>query len=392
MTDSNLTQAKNHAVQKYDFIDALRGYAVLLVITCHAGAAFVNLPYPVKKITNVGWHGVKLFFLVSCVTLMISWRSDERKSIANQWSFWRRRFFRIVPMYYLAALFYFIVEPPASGFDFWQLISSFTFINAWSPDWTPTVPGKWMVVPGGWSIGVEFTFYFLFPIVVAKIRSVRAGALFLIFAIGFACVANTLARPYFLSTFGQTATDNFLYFWFPNQMPVFALGTLLFFAIDVTRKNPPTFLTRYALIIVGGSAAGFTLLAESAVPLADYFKATPAGLFPMLLAETIFLWIAALAFSANENMIVINKPIRALGKVSFSAYIFHLFVIHTLSYATIFGVRTSVGYGAIGAFALFWCLTVAITYFLSHFTFGWIEQPMINFGKNTQKRVLLLSP
>src|ERR1700761_4987006 len=123
----------SHKTKKYPYIDALRGYAVLFVITCHTGGMFRNMPYPVKKLTNVGWHGVQLFFLISCVPLMMSWRSDERKGIASPQSFWARRFFRISPMYYLAALFYFFAEPPASGFDFGQMLASLVFVNAWHP-------------------------------------------------------------------------------------------------------------------------------------------------------------------------------------------------------------------------------------------------------------------
>src|ERR1700749_4071032 len=71
-----------HQTTKYGYIDALRGYAVLLVITAHAGGMFPLLPYPLKSLTNFGVHGVQLFFLMSCVTLMLSWRSDEAKGRA----------------------------------------------------------------------------------------------------------------------------------------------------------------------------------------------------------------------------------------------------------------------------------------------------------------------
>jgi peptidoglycan/LPS O-acetylase OafA/YrhL len=78
---------------------------------------FHELPYPLKKLTNFGWHGVQLFFMMSCVTLMLSWRSDEARGIALKSAFWIRRFFRIAPMYYAAAALYFVIGMPPSGFD-----------------------------------------------------------------------------------------------------------------------------------------------------------------------------------------------------------------------------------------------------------------------------------
>src|ERR1700744_1896929 len=117
-----------HAAPKYPFIDALRGYAVLMVITCHAGSVFSDLPYPLKKLTNFGWHGVQLFFLMSCVTLLLSWHSDEAKGRTDPIAFWMRRFFRIAPLYYLAAAFYFWIDRPESGFDLGQMLASFAFV------------------------------------------------------------------------------------------------------------------------------------------------------------------------------------------------------------------------------------------------------------------------
>ena len=38
-----------HNTKKYAYVDAIRGYAVLLVITCHTGGMFAQLPYPLKN-------------------------------------------------------------------------------------------------------------------------------------------------------------------------------------------------------------------------------------------------------------------------------------------------------------------------------------------------------
>ena len=148
---------------KYRYIDCIRGYAILLVITCHMTGAIPELPWPVKRLTEHGWYGVQLFFEASCLTLLLSWHHSREAVEGRTTRFFIRRFFRIAPLYYLAAAAYFALEPPPSGFDPVQLVAAMGFVNSWSPHWMPTVAGGWYVVPGGWSIGVEFTFYVLFP-------------------------------------------------------------------------------------------------------------------------------------------------------------------------------------------------------------------------------------
>jgi peptidoglycan/LPS O-acetylase OafA/YrhL len=378
--------AIEHSVRKYAYIDALRGYAVLLVITNHVGTAFAQLPYPLRKLTNVGWHGVQLFFLVSCVTLLMSWRSDERKGIANVSSFWLRRIFRIAPMYYLAAIFYFVAEPPPSGFNLTQLLTTFSFINAWHPLWIPTVPNRWMVVPGGWSIGVEFTFYFLFPLMVRNLRSLQAAAMFFVAAIAIACIANTAAYRGLHEAYGEPATSNFLYFWFPHQLPIFALGMVLFFVIEGLKEgNLPAVaapISRWPYILLGLCALLFVALAENPKLFVERFSLMPFAPLPLLLVASAIFFAAAVILANQPQNLFINRPICALGEVSFSAYLLHFFVIHQLVHRlpAIFDA-TATGYSAIGDCAALLIVTVPLTFVISWITFRLIEKPMIDFGR-----------
>ncbi len=55
-------------------IDALRGWAILLVIIVHTAGLMHELTLPIKQVTNMGWYGVQLFFIMSAFTLIMSWR------------------------------------------------------------------------------------------------------------------------------------------------------------------------------------------------------------------------------------------------------------------------------------------------------------------------------
>ncbi|HET7085166.1 MAG TPA: acyltransferase [Rhizomicrobium sp.] len=383
--------ATGHEVRKYDFINALRGYAILLVIMCHSGYAILNLPYPVKKVTSAGWHGVQLFFLVSCVTLMMSWRSDERKNIASPLAFWTRRFFRIVPMYYLGAGFYFWADPPASGFHLKQLLASFFFINSWHPVLMPTVAGQWSVVPGGWSVGDEFTFYFLFPLMVLAVRNLRAAGIFLAVSIFAACVANTLGYNALFPSYGNPATANFIYFWLFNQLPVFALGTILYFTINRLRDSQggaATAIRQWSWLLLPLCALLFVAIAEIPV-LPQYFAIRPLHLLPNLMAMALLFAALSLVLALKPKNIVVNAPVCAMGEVSFSAYILHFFVIQSLEKALPVLTVESKGVAAIAAFLCFMSLVVLCTFIASKITYEAIEKPMIRLGARVANLVRL---
>jgi peptidoglycan/LPS O-acetylase OafA/YrhL len=53
-------------VRRFSYIDALRGYAILMVIAVHTSHAFSDLPKPLSTILNQDARGVQLFFVTLC--------------------------------------------------------------------------------------------------------------------------------------------------------------------------------------------------------------------------------------------------------------------------------------------------------------------------------------
>src|SRR6185437_12457880 len=92
----------SRAPQHSDYIDALRGYAVLGVIAVHTQGNVESLGWPLKPLVDAGQFGVQLFFIVSAVTLLRSWHVRNDGAAA----FFVRRLFRIAPMFWLAILLY----------------------------------------------------------------------------------------------------------------------------------------------------------------------------------------------------------------------------------------------------------------------------------------------
>ena len=59
-------------IKKYDFIDALRGYAILVVILHHCRNVITPINTPLKVIMSNGVRGFQLFFIASASTFFMS--------------------------------------------------------------------------------------------------------------------------------------------------------------------------------------------------------------------------------------------------------------------------------------------------------------------------------
>jgi peptidoglycan/LPS O-acetylase OafA/YrhL len=160
-----------------DFLDPIRGFAILLVFVYHSvGTAFgrdelpwgpwfrdftVPRSFLALLPTTFGWAGVAIFFVVSgfCIHLSFS-RHPE------WWTFFKRRLFRIYPPYLVALLFFALVYPITKlDFDSWfdaaQFISHLTLLHNFDQ------LSYFGINPAFWSIAVEVQLYALYPLLLA---------------------------------------------------------------------------------------------------------------------------------------------------------------------------------------------------------------------------------
>jgi peptidoglycan/LPS O-acetylase OafA/YrhL len=366
---------------KLPYIDCLRGYAVLMVIATHVTYTVPQLPYPVHQVTSFGWFGVQLFFLASCVTLMMSSSYERSKSgTMNVRNFFIRRFLRIAPMYYLAGIFYWYAGT-RTGANWAQTLSALTFTNSWGPATMPTGDG-WQLVPGGWSIGVEFTFYFLFPLYFWYATSWRRALAVFLGALIVGAVADSAVVGQLAAVYGFTATDNFLFFWFFNQASVFALGGLVFFAVSgiARHKLLAAKLKRLVAPVVVASLAVLALLAFGSSHFAHYLALRPV--VPHFLPVILAFSVAIIALSQADSGLFINRAIASLGKVSFSAYLLHFAVFDWVVSKNpgLFHLDAT-GVPAIAAFGAAYAVVIAVTYLLSACSYSLIELPMMDLAK-----------
>lgn len=378
MTSSAIRQFDQQ--QNSRSIDALRGYAILFVIAMHVIGHVPNLVWPAKRFLLLGANGVQLFFIASAVTLLMSWQREQalplRRRIGH---FLSNRFFRIAPLYFLAIPFYWFFENHAfADFSFGKLLSTILFYNAWSPYLIPTV-GGWKTVPGGWSISVEFMFYLAFPLLALLITTVRRAALF-VTASYFLMLGASIYGQHLYPEISKAARENFLFFWPPNQLIVFAIGFLLYRCIKSEKVQD--WVQRSRL-----NADSATAMFVAAILTAQFRPGESMPLLSLVLPQHLLLSI----FFAAWSLFMLLKPtalaapgmIVNVGKMSFSIYLIHfagLVVMESLLARlwpfAVTGVASIAYAGVLMAAAAF------VSYQLARLTYRFIEKPMIQYGKS----------
>ena len=95
-------------LNRYQYIDALRGFAFLGVLTVHASYEVPKLPF--SSLPELGQYGVQLFFLLSAVTLLRSMALRSAKERFAARNFFIRRFFRIAPLFWTGVVLYGLLD------------------------------------------------------------------------------------------------------------------------------------------------------------------------------------------------------------------------------------------------------------------------------------------
>lgn len=92
---------------KRNYIDSIRGIAILMVVLVHTGQITLlvsksqHFTFIQPLLVKYGQMGVQLFFVASAYTLCLS--SFNRKNETNKFTKYAiRRYFRIAPAYYIA--------------------------------------------------------------------------------------------------------------------------------------------------------------------------------------------------------------------------------------------------------------------------------------------------
>jgi len=301
---------KKPSEHKMPQLDSLRAFAVMAVLCVH----FVS--HPARWMAAVPWaaFGVQLFFVLSgflITGILLDCRDQVITGASRFWilrQFYARRFLRIFPVYYAVVLIGYLIN-----------LSGFTETLGWNlaylTNFYIVAKGAWIDATSHlWTLSVEEQFYLAWPWIVLFVRERYLLPMFIgvsLVAIGYRIVS---------------------FHWFSEWLNVtpfasfdcFGAGALL--ALAQRRERGGDLRLRRAICIIGLSlGVPLLILALSS----DVFGSNPLGRLAIINLSMTLLFIPLISGAANgfgglSGWLLMQPPIRYLGRISYGIYIFHL--------------------------------------------------------------------
>lgn len=304
-----------------------------------------------------GGLGVTFFFILS--GFVIAWSHRAGESVR---SFWRRRFVKILPLYWISGIFAALINP-----DRVELLPSYLVMGeAWH---THPEAALGLNAPG-WSLCVEALFYALFPIAISPILDrCRTKA-------RVATLAITSLVTIYLIVFVSTFIDKGVPM--PLDPNVTSVAYWIAYVAPIFRL--PEFIIDGCLALA--IRAGWFMRICVWVPFVILVLAYIACLFmPTLWTHRAVLvlpnaWLILALASKNSKTASATAPrwLMTLGEVSFGFYLFHYPILEVVTRQAQNQQIISGGFEIPMAAVATLVVTLALSWVLYRF----VEQPLVN--------------
>jgi peptidoglycan/LPS O-acetylase OafA/YrhL len=329
-------------------LDGLRGIAVLLVVLSHTRLLVLAAPTGLGFVDDFfrgGFLGVDVFFVLSgfLITALLLREQADRGHVRIG-SFYTGRALRLLPALFVLLAAHVIYAALANPFPFeHELVSVragiFYYYN-WQVVWDlfKTVPDLGHL----WSLAIEEQFYLLWPAVLILFLGIRRKTSWVVVALVAAIVAIAVHRALMWE---RGASWIFIFVRTDTRADSLLVGVLLAW-LWVRRRTPTKGLVAAAWV-----ASGVLFLCVE-------FSRFDAGFvylggFTIVALAVGVVILATLESSWPGTRLLSIPPLRAVGRVSYGLYLWHLPVFYAVDH---YGshwpaiVRVIVGYGASAAF------------------------------------------
>jgi peptidoglycan/LPS O-acetylase OafA/YrhL len=375
-------------------LDGLRGVAIALVIMVHSfnyGAAPDHRPGGLlrgaylyaERYIAAGWTGVDLFFVLSGF-LIGGILLSARGSPSYFKTFYTRRFFRIIPLYYTWVLSYPLIMAVAGHFLRAHLADPNTpnsvgsetlvhllFIQNFGTIHSSTTAFNWLAVT--WSLAVEEQFYLVAPLVIWLLSGWSLNVCLAAAILGAPITRIWLHyhHPFWNSVISLP------YMLTPCRADALALGIVA--ALVWRNKAARQWLTRNGLLLYVLFAIGL-LVATLSLKWYTYPYSIQMESLGYTLTDLFCVLTLLVAIAVHDGPVAVlmrNGWLRELGRVSYCLYIVHeavLMIFHGLQ-PILFGHVS-------GAGTLVAVLSVAVSYGIARASWAYFEGPLLRIGHN----------
>lgn len=304
-------------------LDGLRAISMLLVVLFHYTSYFssrlagLDGAWPaIVRIASTGWIGVDVFFVISGFLITTTLLKRSVDSVASYSTFIRRRAIRLLPAYVASLLIFTLValllDPHSKVLKNEYLLWTFTASLQSLLGDRVALADQHFSMAHFWTLAVEWHFYLVFPILVARCRSYfRPAVALLLIAIAFRVICHFAG-----------ISDNGIYTFTLCRIDSIAAGCLLALVpARIGRRQSAAAAVLGAVIFISIWIA----LALADVPFKTLAWLQTFGY--TLLAVSLALMMYRVIHSSQRSAIVRAlefKPLAAMGRASYSLYIWHL--------------------------------------------------------------------
>lgn len=334
-------------------LDYLRGLMAFSVMVYHFFSWYEydkSYPYFLEKI---GTYGVSVFFILSGISLVVAYK-DRGFTVL---SFFVARFARIFPLFFLALLVTISLGYLAylAGFKEQYTVSFFEVVLNFLLLFSFFLPSSYIPV-GGWSIGNEVVYYFLFlPVFVFLLR----GRLFAPFAFLFFSIACFVFYNVYYPV-GDDLRGWYFYIEPFNHFIYFVSGIFIgFFVVPGSGGKFGSFILLFLVVV-------FIFYPVDSSSNLFY------GIDRMFLS---FLLIVAVCLCFASGLVFkgwAHRFLTCLGDWSYSIYLLHpLVALPILTLSKKFGFNLAISF----------IFSIAFVVVLSRFVYIYFEVPSSSFLK-----------
>lgn len=365
-------------------LDILRASAIVMVLVAHT--------WPSKS--HGQWAGalavlgVELFFVLSgfLIGRILIRLAQERRlhSLADVYAFWRRRWFRTLPNYYLFLALHLVWRTWVLGFPD-QIATNWEYF-VFMQNFTHPPP---FFFPETWSLAVEEWFYLLFPVLLfvalhaftrPKYAWLVVVALFMVVPTAFRLWTAIEATPPVDA--GQLEGARRVWDSIVRKMVLFRLDVVMYGAIaalvsvwrpDLWRRLGSGWVAGFALLLISAGSIGWH------TPLDTGNRWHAFALWPVISIGFALLLPAFNSIATGRGAVACGTSWMA--KISYSLYLCHGLVL--LAIARWLGPKTAAG---LAPNTIWWTLTAwAGSLLVAYVVYRWFERPCMNLRERFKK-------
>ena len=339
---------KRHDMNYRPELDGLRAISVISIILYHLGVPHIG----------AGYAGVDVFFVISGFLIGGQIARDRARGTFTYWNFYARRALRILPALYLVIISsiiagWFTMLPyefryfgggalstllSVSNFWFWDMIDYFNPAAALDP------------LVHTWSLAVEEQFYFFIPLLFGLLWDFGRKVLFI-------ALLSVAGVSFLIAVLTNSDSPMSAFYLLHTRAWELLVGVLAALRSDKMRsfKSIAPMMSNVGLIL---TIAGLTFL--------PYDALWPGGwtLVPVTGAMLILLFGKEKSITRT---ILKLAPLRFIGLISYSAYLWHQPILSFL------GIKNILPAGGISLL-----FVLAVIVLVSYLSWRLVEQPFRN--------------